>query len=1093
MRKQILLLLIIISLFSLPGILAIGGCKVTGDVLVLNNNQNKFCKDADLCVDINGDSKLSFEGVESFNVKKGSTIKCSSNGELLPGTDIEFGTKGFSSSYPVKIEKNGIILDGVAPGDMLKVLESREITFIKHQNNIKDIGEGGRKEFQITSVTVCDQKFDAPVGEKSHFIISKEGCRILQYKIRGQEIAKEIQTSSYKCGSNNLKLNGVAVGKGFSFSCDNEKGNIECSVPGCFENIAGYYNLDIDGVKFQNLKGFISYKYENTGIYKIEGNDVIADFKGANVHCNTDECYFFKGSLVYKPKSGLGIRKTGGLEIGLPGLKMFEIKPQVSDPAKISQTGCFIVLEKGELLPLERDDVYKEIGCIRPTKVNILPGIDLDREFSGNIKITPYKGAGINYDIEEKKIGIQEKITKLKEEPAPEVRIAPKIQEITVKLGCTPPTTQYYLSENNLPVCLTEEEAKEAFKLSVDKLPKSTKDSKECQSHQLKYNLPFEDPSFVCLTEDQAREFFAAVIKDLPKEDIRPDIFAVKPTCPDLFEYDIEEGCISEKKAEAKQKLRDEKEKKGRENEILEEFKDRREIKKIEGQSCNPGSDRCSFDFDVFSNKILYFKERCIYHKDIKIPTLNFLDGYYKNEGCTEKIKPEPGVTVINDNEVARERLRGQSRKIRIEDPVTDESIRFGRQVAPDLIKNKNRAAVTLKGYVDELASEEGNLGDIISAVADENNIDRAIVKSIISKESSFRINAVSPVGAAGLMQLMPYTAKSLGLQNIYRGDEFTAMYNNLRFGRITSNAFMAFQKEYAEDLKKQIAGKSQEELALFDDRFDPEKNLNAGVSYFARAYEYNKKDLGLALVTYNAGLGYVEKNCKGTYSSCNFGTNKETPAYVSSITQLVTSGGPVLDTREKILAFVNSVPREKLLNDLIALNKGDKKKAFEDLGRMDIEPSFVQFNAYLKNAQLDLYQDPEKQGISKSFIVQGPQFIPQGVKITADLPTEKILGIFGGSYIIERSSGALPLWRLKDSKGSVVSGLDNKELFEIFTSRQFARGSINLPFGNEIRRFSIESDPKTKVRYFIDQKTKEELQPYQMAEKIQKAAVQQK
>ncbi|MEM6453869.1 MAG: lytic transglycosylase domain-containing protein [Acidobacteriota bacterium] len=48
--------------------------------------------------------------------------------------------------------------------------------------------------------------------------------------------------------------------------------------------------------------------------------------------------------------------------------------------------------------------------------------------------------------------------------------------------------------------------------------------------------------------------------------------------------------------------------------------------------------------------------------------------------------------------------------------------------------------------------------GDLIARAADRHNIDGLLIASVIEAESQFRPAAVSPVGAIGLMQLMPTT-----------------------------------------------------------------------------------------------------------------------------------------------------------------------------------------------------------------------------------------------------------------------------------------------------------------------------------------------
>jgi hypothetical protein len=101
-----------------------------------------------------------------------------------------------------------------------------------------------------------------------------------------------------------------------------------------------------------------------------------------------------------------------------------------------------------------------------------------------------------------------------------------------------------------------------------------------------------------------------------------------------------------------------------------------------------------------------------------------------------------------------------------------------------------------------------GPFDAIIAQEALARNLDPLLVKSVIWVESCFDPQAVSRVGAHGLMQLMPGTAADLGVT----------------------------------------------------DRFDPAQNIRGGVHYLALMLERFDQQLDLALAAYNAGPGAVER-----------------------------------------------------------------------------------------------------------------------------------------------------------------------------------------------------------------------------------------
>ncbi|MCU4325959.1 lytic transglycosylase domain-containing protein [Acinetobacter johnsonii] len=96
----------------------------------------------------------------------------------------------------------------------------------------------------------------------------------------------------------------------------------------------------------------------------------------------------------------------------------------------------------------------------------------------------------------------------------------------------------------------------------------------------------------------------------------------------------------------------------------------------------------------------------------------------------------------------------------------------------------------------------------IIRQAAQTHGISEGLIKAVMHTESGFNVNARSPVGAQGLMQLMPATARRFNVSNAY----------------------------------------------------DPQQNINAGAKYLAWLMKRFNGNTSLALAGYNAGEGNVQK-----------------------------------------------------------------------------------------------------------------------------------------------------------------------------------------------------------------------------------------
>lgn len=135
-------------------------------------------------------------------------------------------------------------------------------------------------------------------------------------------------------------------------------------------------------------------------------------------------------------------------------------------------------------------------------------------------------------------------------------------------------------------------------------------------------------------------------------------------------------------------------------------------------------------------------------------------------------------------------------------------SLLYGGSSSVFIPPNLSLQNASLTNAYTSKSATPSNYDDIIQRAAAKFDLPEKLISSVIKQESNFNAAAVSTAGASGLMQLMPGTAKYLGVNN----------------------------------------------------SFDPEQNIMGGAKYLKQMLNQFGGNIETALAAYNAGPGSVKK-----------------------------------------------------------------------------------------------------------------------------------------------------------------------------------------------------------------------------------------
>ncbi len=110
-------------------------------------------------------------------------------------------------------------------------------------------------------------------------------------------------------------------------------------------------------------------------------------------------------------------------------------------------------------------------------------------------------------------------------------------------------------------------------------------------------------------------------------------------------------------------------------------------------------------------------------------------------------------------------------------------------------ISLNNALQEVMSAQANTVSATKSQILNVVNQVAEKHGVDEKLVQALIKQESGFNPNAKSKAGAMGLMQLMPSTAKNLGVQdpyNIVQNVEGGVKYLKSMLNKYNGNVILA-------------------------------------------------------------------------------------------------------------------------------------------------------------------------------------------------------------------------------------------------------------------------------------------------------------